>query len=63
MSAQGNQADIPIALPSRLVVRSNNRQTSILTRCSRVGLEGAGVETSDLAKVRLEFLGANLAMA
>jgi len=49
-----------MAFPSRLVVRSNDRQTSILTRRSRVGLEGARVEAGDLAKVCLKFLWSQL---
>ena len=54
--ANRNQADITMTFTSRFMISPNDRQTSILSSSARVWLQGASVETSDLAKVVFEFL-------
>ena len=56
MGTNGDKTDVAMALTARLVVRLNDGESSVLTCCSRVGLERAGVETSDLAEVLFQFL-------
>ena len=51
-----NQADITMTFTSGFMVSPNDRQASILSSSTRVWLQGASVETSDLAKVVFEFL-------
>lgn len=56
MSADGDQANIPVTFSLRLLVRSNDCQAGVFSCRARVWLQRARVEAGDLAKVLLEFL-------
>ena len=56
MRTQRNEANVTMAVSTGLVIRPDYGQTGIFSSCSRVGLEGACMETSDFAQVRFKFL-------
>ena len=56
VGADGDEADVTVTLATRLMIRPNDRQTSVLASGTGIGLKRARSETSDLAEVRLEFL-------
>ena len=56
MRADRNEADVAMALTPRLVVRPDDGETCVLARRSRVGLQRARMEASDLAQVSFELL-------
>jgi len=45
-----------MAVAAGLVIRPDYGQPGILSSCSRIGLKGACMETSDFAQVRFKFL-------
>lgn len=56
MRTQRNEANITMAVAAGLVIRPDYGQPGILSSCSRIGLKGACMETSDFAQVRFKFL-------
>lgn len=56
MRADRNQADIAMALASRLMIRLNHAESSIFPRGTGVGLQRTGVETGNSAEICLQFL-------
>lgn len=56
MSTQRNETDIAVLFTTRFMISADNAEASILSSSTRVGLEGSGVETSNLAEILFEFL-------
>lgn len=56
MSTEGNKANVPVTLTTRLVEGSDNAKTSVFTSGTGVGLERRRVETSNLAKISFQLL-------
>lgn len=56
MSTERDKANIAVTLAPRFMVGTNNTEASVFSSSPRVRLERGRVETSDLAKVVLEFL-------
>ena len=56
MCADRDQANIPVLVSTRLVIRTNHGESSIFTSGTRVWLQGASVEASDDIKVLFQFL-------
>jgi hypothetical protein len=59
VSTERNQANITVSLSSGLMICPNYGQASIFTRRTRVRLQGARMEPSNLAEVFLKFLVAD----
>ena len=56
MSRNRNQANISLLIPSRMVIRSNDRQSSVLSLRTRIGLERTPRKSGHRRKIPRKFL-------
>jgi hypothetical protein len=56
MGADRDQANVPMTLPTGLVICPDDTETGVFTSSPGVRLEGARVETSDLAEIGFHLL-------
>jgi hypothetical protein len=56
VSRDGNETNVPLLVSPRVVVRSDDGQTGVLSLSTRVGLERASRESSHRAEVSSKFL-------